>query len=160
MRKEDVKIGMKVREIATGDIGYVADTEHDVFDSRVLVTWVITKDTWERNQKLHIDVSEIEPVEEENLQQEDKGSFKINQKVKKVITEIKETESFTITLSLEAAHQLRALMGACTSNSALQKETGELCAYLHSKEWDGLLTFKGTNLLIDFSKAGKWTKVR
>lgn len=163
MRKGDVKIGMKVREICTGDTGYVTSVEHELLDSSVWVKWVDTHDTWDANKELHIDVSAIEPVkvevEEDNFQQEDHGSFKINQKVKKVVTETKEVESFTITLSPEAAHQLRALMGACISDSSLQRETRELCAYLHYKDVDSMLTFIETPLTIDFIKARKWTEV-
>jgi hypothetical protein len=160
MRKEDVKIGMKVRETYTGDIGYVTDVEHELLDSSVWVKWVNTRDNWDANQELHIDVSAIEPVEleVENLQQEDHSSFKINQKVKKVVTEVKEVESFTITLSPKAAHELRALMGSCNSDSSLRKETKELCEYLYDEDADGLITFLGTGLLIDFDEAKEWTK--
>jgi hypothetical protein len=156
MRKEDVKVGMKVRETNTGDIGYVTGVD-EFLDSSVWVKWVITKDEYCRNQKLHIDVSCIEPVEEENLQQKDKGSFKINQKVKKVVIEVKEDESFTITLSPKAAHELRALMGSCNSDSSLRKETQDLCEYLYDEDADGLITFLGTGLLIDFDEAKTWT---
>jgi len=124
MKIEDVKIGMRVvyqKGTEDEDFGTVTD-----IDSSYRTVWCSWEEEDYEVQSVH--PSRIEPAETQPQQPNPKaGSFTVNPgKTTLKVVEVQEEETYTITLSKRAAHELRALMGASTGGFALFNETEQL----------------------------------